>query len=452
MQNNFEKQVQLKMEEFKLIPSDPVWQKVEKQIRKKREKRRFLFFLLFVGLLIGAGIWWGLAGNSNEHIAVKQHSALVNNNVKDPQNKTVPNKIEEKPISATGVTSLTQKHSRSVELKTNSTAFNNTSKISNQKQSFLLTSSNGLRIKKQQAEKKEPITVQQKPGLQIVSTISISPVKITTKNEPEKMVYKADTSIINKETEKQGKTSSIDSAVKKKIAGTKRKWERAIVFQAGWSSYQSGLFNMSKAADAFSNPVNYSPGSQIIYNSKKVTRGLSFAIGAEFKKSFGKRSSIAIGIQYHFYSTHIAVGQKKLQDTTVNYNSRAVSLTNYYTSNGQNDYINKYGVIEIPVSFDRRLFKTIPLHLAVGASFGHLLKTNALTFDHTANIYYYNKDNVVRNYVSVFTLLQYEFAKNSRMKIKAGPIIQYTISKLQKENRYSIPHLFFAGIKTSINF
>ena len=60
MQNEFEKQVQQKMEELKLVPSTPVWENVEKQIRKKRERKRFLFFLLPVMLLAGAGILWML--------------------------------------------------------------------------------------------------------------------------------------------------------------------------------------------------------------------------------------------------------------------------------------------------------------------------------------------------------------------------------------------------------
>src|SRR4051812_18269910 len=65
MQNEFEKQVREKMEELKLVPSDPVWQKVEEQIRKKREKRRFFFFILPTTVLLVATGWWLIATNSH---------------------------------------------------------------------------------------------------------------------------------------------------------------------------------------------------------------------------------------------------------------------------------------------------------------------------------------------------------------------------------------------------
>ena len=53
-EQNFEKQVQLKMEELNLTPSAPVWQKVEKEIRKKKDRRRLILWL-FLFLLVGGG-------------------------------------------------------------------------------------------------------------------------------------------------------------------------------------------------------------------------------------------------------------------------------------------------------------------------------------------------------------------------------------------------------------
>ena len=59
MQNEFEKQVQQKMEELKLVPSDPVWQKVEMQIRKKKDRRRAILWIPLIVLLAG-GLWIGI--------------------------------------------------------------------------------------------------------------------------------------------------------------------------------------------------------------------------------------------------------------------------------------------------------------------------------------------------------------------------------------------------------
>ncbi len=46
-ENEFEKQVQKKMEELQFAPSDAVWQKVDKEINRKENRRRTLFWLFF---------------------------------------------------------------------------------------------------------------------------------------------------------------------------------------------------------------------------------------------------------------------------------------------------------------------------------------------------------------------------------------------------------------------
>ena len=60
-ENEFEKQVQQKMGDLDLSPSDAVWTAVERRIRKEK-KRRFIFwwplFFLLRGGGIAAGIIW----------------------------------------------------------------------------------------------------------------------------------------------------------------------------------------------------------------------------------------------------------------------------------------------------------------------------------------------------------------------------------------------------------
>ena len=76
MQNEFEKQVQQKMEELKLVPSDPVWEKVEMRIRKKKDRRRVIFwFPLFA--LVGAGLWIGIDQYSNRIAYSKKDNKTI---------------------------------------------------------------------------------------------------------------------------------------------------------------------------------------------------------------------------------------------------------------------------------------------------------------------------------------------------------------------------------------
>jgi hypothetical protein len=52
--NNFEKQVQKKMEELQFVPSQQVWQNVEKELRKEKKSRRWLILpVLLLGMLAG---------------------------------------------------------------------------------------------------------------------------------------------------------------------------------------------------------------------------------------------------------------------------------------------------------------------------------------------------------------------------------------------------------------
>src|SRR5687767_15479819 len=53
-ENEFEKRVQDKLEQFNLAPTPGVWQTVTDRVRKEK-KRRFLFFWILLGLLVGGG-------------------------------------------------------------------------------------------------------------------------------------------------------------------------------------------------------------------------------------------------------------------------------------------------------------------------------------------------------------------------------------------------------------
>ena len=64
-ENKFEKQVQQKMDELKIHPSDSVWEKIEVRIEKRKRSNRglFLFLLLFFVFLTGGYLLW----NINHH-------------------------------------------------------------------------------------------------------------------------------------------------------------------------------------------------------------------------------------------------------------------------------------------------------------------------------------------------------------------------------------------------
>lgn len=58
--HEFEKQVQLKMEQFRLRPSNAVWAEVEKNIRKDKRRRRMIVWLPIALLFLGAGGYFAI--------------------------------------------------------------------------------------------------------------------------------------------------------------------------------------------------------------------------------------------------------------------------------------------------------------------------------------------------------------------------------------------------------
>jgi hypothetical protein len=101
--HEFEKQVQRKMDEFKLRPSDAVWTAVEKNIRQTRPRRRFGFWLP-VGIAIIATTGYllfsgGLNLDKTESIAqskpVQEYSTSKNNTLSETNSTRNDNRGEE---------------------------------------------------------------------------------------------------------------------------------------------------------------------------------------------------------------------------------------------------------------------------------------------------------------------------------------------------------------------
>ena len=99
-QNKFEKQVQQKMDELKIHPSDSVWEKIEARIEKKKHSKRGLFlFLLFFIFLAGGYLLW----NTPHHSITETNNSGKNSSEKNSGkisaeiNKTVQPKANFNP-------------------------------------------------------------------------------------------------------------------------------------------------------------------------------------------------------------------------------------------------------------------------------------------------------------------------------------------------------------------
>jgi hypothetical protein len=84
-QNNFEKNVQQKLDELKIAPSDSVWTNVEKRIGKKDKDRKLVFILFFLILFLLTGGYFLFNSTKNngqqkhELSEIKKDSKATNN-------------------------------------------------------------------------------------------------------------------------------------------------------------------------------------------------------------------------------------------------------------------------------------------------------------------------------------------------------------------------------------
>ena len=89
--HNFEKQIQQKLDELKIPPSDHLWSSVEARIRKDRRRRRgVIFFPLFLLLLVAAGSYFGLQNylSSTNNSVSKSTPAIATRDNTDNNNST----------------------------------------------------------------------------------------------------------------------------------------------------------------------------------------------------------------------------------------------------------------------------------------------------------------------------------------------------------------------------
>ena len=451
--NEFEKQVQQIMGDLKLSPSSPVWLSIEKQIRKKKERRRLLFLLLLFFIFISGSLWIYLGNNKGTQVSENKTGNEQGINNKSLQTvTTIPadnnkntttvdihaikkERMIKKPVDVSHV----EVQSAKLKEKKN--------KIKSENILVKYAEKKDLDAEQLRQDKQQNITQVSKNGQEQVSILKDSMTVTSPIISEQTIAILKDTVVSEPLADKN------PNAAKKKSKN--KKWQKAITAEVGWSNYGDGLFNNNANYRSYSSSSPATGSGQVpgfYYDLPKISRGPSYSAGMEVKRSMGKRTSLNFGIQYHYYSTHVKVGDDVQKDTVVRYGADLRSVSSFYRDNDKRKYTNRFYVLEIPVSIEYKLLKNIPLSFSVGASYGHLLGTNALTFDQQSNIYYRNRKDYISNYINIFSSVQYKWLQKGKIKIQSGPAFQYSLTELQKENYFSIPHLYFIGLKSSISF
>ena len=440
-ENEFEKQVQQKMDELKLHPSDAVWTKVEAQIKKEKKRRWMIIFfpIIIIGFLYGGYVLLN-RNNSTHYFQQQSKNSLVKNNI--PQAiKTIPDTIK-------SVQHLTEnknqvdtyiKSNRNQKIRTNAKL-----KITSRYEITSNLIKDTVAIFKNEIATTTKIVENQKGNSADIQTFQQE--KITHKEDkPDSMGNQNDKSpdiVIADIIKKEGEKNEIkaDTPVKKIKSTNKYSWNWGLSFSGGISNSANSIFgsaekslNYSAAAVSGSGFISSNPTPSLIKSS------IAFITGLSVQKNISRKIIFVTGLNYKLLSTINIVGT----DSAAYFRSNSTAGIHH----------NFFHYIELPVGLTFQIGNSAktPLYWNIGFSVSQLISSNALQFNTATGLYYH--DNSLFNKTQFGFITGFDVALISKQKrsLLIGPYLNYGISKIADQG-YNKHHFAFIGLRAQIIF
>lgn len=485
--NEFEKNVQHKMDELQLYPSAGVWSEVEKKIRRQKRRRRIIFWWLFPLLLaVGSMTAYLLTKeNGNKHDqSLQTHTTPAGNNknnnntetktqLQQQQQPEITTKEKDEPSSSdpvaiqnkkvvTGYISTESKTNAyklppvkdgNVSFENNNPGKNKRTKQAKKNEKADLTSNKPVTTDINDKLPSPPaamVAMQQKDEVkkEIVQPVTTVQSVIENKSDSAIAADKKTTTLppADTATKKQPET------VQKKKKDKKSNWEFGITAASGISGRVDGfsLFPENKNADALQNgggvnaPVPDSlPG--------KSSNGFYAMAGGYAKKMIGKKTAVSIGLNFSMYTVRQQTGSYVDSARLISAGEFTTNASGYYRTGGGAVHNNRYYFASLPFTLHWQLNKgkKMPLVWQHSISPMFLLGSNALVYNNPGNVYY--KDN------NIFRKLQFayqsgiygQFGKGAKHPISAGLFFNYHLGQLQKVESDNKNHLLSFGIQVN---
>lgn len=486
MQNEFEKQVRAKMDELNFVPTEPVWEKIEEQIRHKRDRRRVILWLPLLLILLSAGIvWTNIELSKSDRKTAVIESKFIPHQQQDiysNQSSDQSSVSTNTPVSATSLptTSLSVSNdNKNNDLKNQEPELRAPSKSLTGETVYAASAATGSRASGKKSAVKNSArtsdatnksaanhqTVKDDGGVssdgvnvstddEEIHVFEVTDVGVDDVNPPKTEVQNDVLQDVEQKNDAEEKTleeihSVVDSAASQPNIKRKKQnaWQIYASVQGGISGISSGLNLLDRQKDLVMDLTNFGTGTSnppITTNSETVStleRSAAFSAGAGVKKQLGNRLAFSVGLQYSYYSTQFKVGR----DTVAN-------GIRYFYGLGisePSDYTNTYHFASIPLGFEFKIFKHTPLFLNTSFALGQMIHTNALAYDDVQKVYYQERDAIRKTQLFAGLGLDYGFQmKNGSLHI--GPQVQYGLSDLERGN--SDRHLYALGLRMQYLF
>lgn len=449
-QNNFEKQVQQKMEQLQLAPSNAAWNNIEKRIAQKKVRRIWIFIWPVVMSLLLLSAYF-LAHNIKEKIVPfnkKDNNALVKNQIQknNLMQENVPALEENTRDSTKNQTAFAEVKLKNHRDSKSTSSINHQQKMneSNLKTGFPVddlsedSDKNKIVDDKKIINNKKSLSAQNSDSVNqfVEKNISVasSQNEISKEKIEEQPAFKS---------EKQKDSVDLNN-LSKKVTSKKEAspWKLGFAFSAGRSIAGYEILSQNKSALEYSSPVTSGGGlPNNGYVPSNLTGSLAASAGAFIEKNVLGTNKISIGINYQYFSTKNKVGNQIDSAQAI-----------YFTASQLKNYNNQFHFLQLPVTFKWRLNpkSSLPLYWDASISISQLINTNALQFRSDRGLYY--RDNSVFNktQIGIGSSFSATLFSKKAFPINIGPYFYYGATKLSNKGLYNKTHFSSLGISAQI--
>ncbi|GGA87327.1 porin family protein [Puia dinghuensis] len=488
---NFEKGVRQKMEGLQFIPSESVWANIENAVASRRRRRMPFFFWRFaVPGIILAGSVGGLfllvrpvatsspakspvtaasttAATSTKAAATPATAASTPANVAaatTSRTVTPTGKAISKPASPAAITAAGDRDETVAAVHA---ATRKRSAVDGK------TTIPGRRDRHGKTVDHPDQTTEGDAGDRAITDVEPA-VSAATLALPAPYLYQPDRAA-------QGIAAGIRAAnlsAKKTTVAVKtlqkpgRPWEAGFMAGAGLSRLNRlsvSASDVATNATSFVN-LNYSSATNRSVSSLATSQSyggkhyvsdvrseISYMAGIYLEKPLSDRWSINLGMNLHYYSTRITIGQQVstyvpasvslITPTTLS----ATQSAAVYTAGDQQFYTNRFYFLELPVGLQWKINKSrmLPLFLEGGFSLSRLMGANALLYNSSTGIYYKDANVIQKTQFDVSSALMVGLPFHG-IRIQLGPQVQYGLTPLINSSNLGDQHFLYTGIRVVV--
>jgi hypothetical protein len=185
-----------------------------------------------------------------------------------------------------------------------------------------------------------------------------------------------------------------------------------------------------------------------------VDPGPAFYFGVLARKRLSPRWNFSVGLDFHYYSNRVHVGQQVsgyTPSTATYLNAMAVAPIQsypYYSRGDDQSYMNRYYFLELPVAIEWRINRShlLPLFLDGGISASYLVGSSAVYYNTHSGVYFRDAGVANRAQFNLNTALMVGLPVRG-ISLQLGPQIQYGLTPLLNTEVSGSQHIFYGGLR-----